>query len=181
MLGLDSTSYMSIARHVVTENHDQLRLQLIRAFDDRAQLLVVDEPVVGVDVRENCDPQAIKLLRPVVDLDRLLANNQPAGLYQESPEDEACKKQHNHGKQNSQSATGRTVDCVVKNKQQAQQNANGHYKCDSHTMTINLSRPAPGSVILCPTKTQGRKTNENKTLHSSPALVRRDQCIYANS
>src|ERR1044071_3665146 len=105
MLRLDSTSYMSIARHVVTENHDQLRLQLIGAFYDRAKLLVVDEPVVGVDVRENSDPQAIKLLWPVVDLDRLFANNQPAGLDEKSPENQAGEKQHNHGKQNSQSAT----------------------------------------------------------------------------
>src|SRR6185436_14806143 len=102
MLRLNSTSYTSIARHVVSENHDQLRLQLICAFDDRAQLFIVDEPIVGMDVREDCDPEPIKLLRPVVDPDCLLAKNQPAWFDEKSPEDHPRNHQYNRGKQNSQ-------------------------------------------------------------------------------
>ena len=92
MLGLDSPGDMSIARHVVTQDHDQFRLELIRAFDDSAQLFVVDKPVVGVDVSEDGDSQTVEFPRPVVDRDRLLANNQPARFDQDSPKDHASKK-----------------------------------------------------------------------------------------
>ena len=91
MLGLDSASYTSVARHVITEDDNQFRLQLIRALDDRAQLLVVDEPVVDVDISKNGDSQAVELRRPVVDPDRLLANNQPAWFYEKSPESHAAR------------------------------------------------------------------------------------------
>ena len=42
-------------------------------------------------------------LRPVLDLDCLLANHEPAGFDEKSPEHSAGEEQHDRGKHNSQS------------------------------------------------------------------------------
>ena len=48
-----------------------MRSTIVRSFHCR------DEPTADVDVRNDSDAQAVELLRPVVDLDRLLANYEP--------------------------------------------------------------------------------------------------------
>src|SRR6267378_3523080 len=93
----------AIPRHVITEQHYQIRLQMISAFDNQFQFLVVDKRPAYMNVRNDCDAQTAKFLRPTLKLDSLFVQDQAVGFNPQRPESKAAKQQEDSRQRDSDS------------------------------------------------------------------------------
>src|SRR6266508_2566077 len=93
-----SMTVPTVRRHVVTKQHDQIRILLVRKVNDSLQFLIINEGPTSVNVSDQSDAQAAQFLGPVVDLNCALVNDETAGFDEETP-DEA---EENYNEANSQ-------------------------------------------------------------------------------
>ena len=112
-----------------------------------------------MNVCDHCYAETVKLLRPVIDPDALLANYQSIRLNEERPEYDAAKNQNDRGKRNPQPlaptrsssplAWSRRATYLPDQKEkQAQQNRGGDYKRYGHRTSIYHAQ-TQAFVILC--------------------------------
>src|SRR5687768_18082192 len=92
-----------VAGNVIAEYDDHLRLQLIRALDDRTQLTLVDEGCTRVNIRQDRNAKAVELSRPSVDVDRFMPNDQPVRFNKEPPKHKTRQQQQDHARTDAQS------------------------------------------------------------------------------
>jgi hypothetical protein len=80
---------VALTRHVIPQNDYQFRLELIRALNNQAQLVFVNERTSGMDIGQYSDTKAVQLFGPIRDRNCLLPNYETIGLNKKTPEDEA--------------------------------------------------------------------------------------------
>ena len=77
-------------------------MKFISALDNRLQLLFVNERSSGVNVRNHCDAKSFEFLRPIIDLNGLLADYESIRFNQKRPEHYKSKKQDDCDQRNTQ-------------------------------------------------------------------------------
>src|SRR5437762_6158672 len=93
----------AVWRHVIAQQHNQIRVLLICQVDNQAEFLFVDKGPARMNVADDCDAQTAQFLWPRFNLNCFLVDYEAIRLDEES------------------------IDAARKNQQQNEQNGRADY------------------------------------------------------